>query len=227
MIARTPVSIALAAAASLVSACTTPPTNYTPWNEPGFGALETFTDPPFPDHSTGYAAVLATPVTGSSDVPAFHNWAHSRGYVLAPIGKVYQALQDPNASRLSTGIDQWTATMNVEDYPISFEIHYVSLQLGGSYHVRWDLLYRGGITQTDPATGAPTEVILEYKRISGDTHLRLESGSIVATPAPDDPNVTYVELVCWLDADTTDQSTVAGTVRDWNSQLTKVVNALP
>ena len=124
-------------------------------------------------------------------------------------------------------LPETSATMDVEAYPISFEIHYVNVQLGGSYRVRWDLLYRGGVTQTDPVTSAPTEVILEYRRISGDTHLRLESGSIVATPAPDDPNVTWVELVCWHDADTTDQSTVAGTVRDWYSQLTKVVLALP
>lgn len=228
MIARTPVPLVLAAAASLVSACTTPPTNYTPWNDPGFGALEAVNQAVFPPHTTGtpYTPELGAVVTGSSAVPAQHNWAHGRGYVTAPIAKVYLALQDPEASRLITGIDQWSVTLNVESYPISFQIHYVNLQLGGSYRVRWDLLYRGGVTQTD-ASHNPTEAILEYRRISGDTHLRLEAGSVVATPAPDDPTVTYVEFECWLDADTTDQTTVAGTVHDWFTTLTTVVGALP
>ncbi len=212
------VSLAVAAALAL-AACTSPPTDVSAWSTPGFAPLEAVTDAQWPPAGTvALGDVTRGAATG-------YNWAHGRGYVAAPLAKVYQALHDPEASRIRTSIDTWTPTVeNGTGYPIHFEIHYTDNQLGGSYRVRWDLEYRGGVTSGTET--APAQVVLEYRRISGDTHISLQSGSIVATTTGD-PNVTAVEFVCWLNATTTTPETVAGTVSDWYQGVTTVVAALP
>jgi hypothetical protein len=212
---------AAAVLALALAGCGKLETNATPWTTPGFAPLEPADPAALPPDPV--AEALGNVVTGRSTTPAPHNWAHARGYVLAPIAKVFEALKDPEASRITTSIEQYSVNYdNGEDYPIHFDIHYAETAFGQK--VRWDLRYRGGVT-ANAQDGSPAEVVLEYRRISGAAALPLESGSIVATPV--DANTTAVELVCWLEATTTNQATVAGTVRDWFGQLTAVTAALP
>ncbi len=190
--------------------------------EVGFQPLEDATDAPLPDTSSGYPESLGPTIpSGNRDG---HFWAHGRGYVLAPLAKVYQALHDPAAAQLDTG-GSASLRPGTEPFPISYTWHYSNPILGGLGSVSYDVVYRGGVLE-GPAN-APTAVGLRYQKTSGIETIAVLTGSTVARAAAD-PNVTEVEIVAWLNAgkyqtEADDQQTV----RDQFDNLVKVVLALP
>jgi hypothetical protein len=168
----------------------------------------------------GLGTVLAVPGNG-------HYISHARGYLHAPLAKVYLALRDPASSYIHN--DSGTTRLDVppilggEPFPISYRIRYSNNTIIGD--VKYDLTYRGGPLEGTDA--APTVVGQRYQKTWGTTYIRVMSGSLVATPVADDPNITLVEMVAWLDADTQGQADCDGTLRDLFGDLAGVVAALP
>jgi hypothetical protein len=225
MVRTRQVTPVLVAAALALAGAGCGKTTDTPWSTPGFAPLEPADPAAWPTALPGdpHPPTLGAIPRGKG---SGYNWAKGRGYVHAPLAKVYQALHDPEASRIRTSVNSWPVTAtNVEDYPISYEITYSDSTLG--FKVSWIDRYRGGVSQYAQDGTTPVVVGLRYHRVHGDSHIPLQDGSIVAYAVDGDPNVTAVEIVCWLNASTTDENTVAGTVGDWFNGLSGVVAALP
>jgi hypothetical protein len=169
----------------------------------------------------GLGVVVAAPGAG-------HYSSHARGYLHAPLAKVYLALHDPNSSLIhndsgSPRLD-FAPMLNVEsEFPVSFRVRYSNNTIIGD--VKFDLTYRGGpLLGTD---AAPLKVGQRYQKTWGTPHIGTMSGSLVATPLAADPNITVVEMVAWLNADTQYQSDCDGTLRDLFGDLEGVLAALP
>lgn len=186
----------------------------------GFEPLERdFTDVPFPPGSPGAYPQVLNVVSGPSIA---HSWAHGRGYVNCSLPKVLLALHDPAASRIISPGNHWTASPpGVEPgYDVSFDVTYVVYE---TITVRWTLRTRGGVLTPGLVTDPGARVGLRYQKTCGDDHIALQSGSLVATQAPGDPNATQLELVGWLNATTQGPDDVGGTLRDWFANLTGVL----
>jgi hypothetical protein len=171
----------------------------------------------------GLGGVLAVPGDG-------HYSTHARGYLRAPLARVYLALRDPASSLVHNDVGSprldsvpGNPFVNEEPFPVSFRVRYSNSTVIGD--VKFDLTYRAGpLEGTDTA---PLQIGQRYQKTWGTNHIRVMSGSLVATPLAADPNVTVVELVAWLDADTQYQSDCDGTLRDLFGDLEGVLAALP
>ncbi len=183
------------------------------------------TDPVDPGPET--LNVLAAPGCGGSlnpDTYVVTDQAHARGYLKKPLLTVWNRMQpgwdgDPNWIRLCQNGETWIAPGSrcvdswhwipggeTADFPVSFVMRY---HVNEIISVDWELTWREG-----PLVGtvaAPQAVGARYQKTWGIENLRVETGSFVLKPAPDD-TCTSVELVGWLDADQSDQNSVAGTL---------------
>ena len=160
-----------------------------------------------------------------------HYTSHARGYLHAPLARVYLALHDPRASLIHNqdGATRLAAPtdLGVEDFPISFLVHYKSSGsfAGISATITFDVTYRGGPLEGTDA--APVRVGVRYQKTDGTDYIDVMEGSLVATAVEGAPEVTAVEMVAWLTATTQDQSNCDGTLVDLFGDLQGVLAALP
>jgi len=176
----------------------------------------TATDP----HPEGLGAVVAAPGSG-------HYASHARGYLHAPLAKIYLALQDPAASYIhnsggATRLDG-APVLDVEPFPISFRVRYGNSTIIGN--VPFEVTYRAG-----PLDGSEVDPLVigeRYQKTWGTSHIQVMAGSLVATPVDGAPDVTSVEMVAWLRADTQYQSDCDGTVRDLFGDLQAKLASMP
>jgi hypothetical protein len=195
----------------------------------GFQPLEPVVAAALPPAATnelypqGLGVVVATPGSG-------HYASHARGYLHAPLDKVYLALHDPRANYIhnnggSPRLDNAPGNpfLGEEPFPVSFRIRYSNSTSIGD--VKFDLTYRAGPLEGTDA--APLKVGLRYQKTWGSTYISTMSGSLVATPLAANPNITVVEMVAWLDATTQYQSDCDGTLRDLFGDLEGVLASLP
>jgi hypothetical protein len=175
----------------------------------------TGTDP----HPEGLGPVVAVPESG-------HYASHARGYLHAPLAKVYEALHDPAASYIhnSDGGTRLSGTwMDVEPFPVSFKLRYANSTPIGQ--VEFEVTYRAGPLEGTDA--APVVIGERYQKTWGTTHIQVMAGSLVATAVDGAPDVTSVEMVAWLRADTQYQSDCDGTVRDLFGDLAAKLASMP
>jgi len=174
-------------------------------------------------HPQGLGPVVAVAASG-------HYTSHARGYLHAPLSRVYQALHNPEASYVhnesgSTNLDNVAGNpfIGEEPFPVSFRVRYASTSIIGE--IKFDLTYRAGPLEGTEAT--PVVIGERYQKTWGTTHIDVMSGSLVATAVPGAPDVTAVEMVAWLKADTQDQVDCDGTLVDLFDDLVAVLGALP
>jgi hypothetical protein len=169
----------------------------------------------------GLGPIMAPPEAG-------HFVSHARGYLHAPLAKVYQALHDPASSYIhnsggGTRLDG-PPVLDVEpSFPVSFRVRYSNATIIGD--VKFDLTYRAG-----PLAGtetAPEVIGQRYQKTWGTNHIQVMSGSLAATAVAGAPDVTEVEMIAWLEADTQHQSDCDGTLSDLFGDLAATVAALP
>ena len=168
-----------------------------------------------PDPCPEKLNILSAPGCGGAlnpDTYVVTAHAHARGYLKAPLQAVWAKMQPawdglPNWVHLCDDgtikcVQSWHWLPGAEgaDFPVSFIMRY---HVSNIISVDWELTWREG-----PLTGtvaAPLSVGARYQKTWGIENIRVETGSYVLTPAPDD-TCTSVELVGWLDADTQGQS---------------------
>lgn len=183
-----------------------------PWTQ---WPAATPTDP----HPQGLGPIIQVPESG-------HYASHARGYLHAPLEKVYAALHDPQASYIHnvSGGTRLSATwMDVEPFPVSFRLRYVNSTVIGD--VEFDVTYRAG--PLDGTDAIPLVVGERYQKTWGTSHIQVMTGSLVATAVGGDPTVTSVEMIAWLRADTQGQSDCDGTVRDLFGDLVTKLGSMP
>jgi hypothetical protein len=182
--------------------------------EVGFQPLEPLVlTAPFPAGTTGdpHPQGLGTIAQPST----FQHWtSHARGYLHAPLAKVYEALQDPAASYIHNDAGGTTRagddTFGVEPFPVSFVVHYRNPTTIGD--VRFDVTYRAGPLEGTEA--APLVIGQRYQKTFGTGFIDVMEGSLRAFPVDGAPEVTAVEMIAWLQAKTQDQADCDGTLTD-------------
>jgi hypothetical protein len=171
-------------------------------------------------HPQGLGAVV--------QASTFQHWgSHARGYLHAPLGKVYLALQDPAASYIHNdgggtsraGDD----TFGVEPFPVSFVVHYRNPTAIGDVH--FDVTYRAGPLEGTEAD--PLVVGQRYQKTFGTGFIDVMAGSLRAYPVDGAPDVTAVELIAWLQAKTQGQADCDGTLRDLFGNLEAKLASMP
>jgi hypothetical protein len=101
------------------------------------------------------------------------NWVHAAGYVHASVKDVYAALVTPDVIADRHNVTSYTTTMNVEDYEVSFRIHY---KIDDIVTVEFDVTFREGrVTGT---ANAPTAVSVVYSKTFGSNLVKMMRGSI-------------------------------------------------
>jgi hypothetical protein len=225
-----PALLALAALAALLAAACGKGNRTDPFPlEVGFQPLEPTVDaatlpPPVAgdDHPQGLGPIVA--------VSTFAHWgSHGRGYLHAPLARVYQALGVPAASYIHNfqggtrrdGPD----VLGVEPFPVSFRVRYLDPNQPVVGDVLFEVTYRGG--PLEGTEQAPLRVGLRYQKTWGTSYISVMSGSLVATPVDGAPDVTAVEMVEWLQATTQGQADCDGTLADLFGDLEAVLASLP
>jgi hypothetical protein len=156
-----------------------------------------------------------------------HLASHARGYLHAPLAKVYEALHDPAASYIhndggGTRLSR-APELDVEPFPVSFRVTYSNPSIIGD--VTFTLTYRAGPLEGTDA--APIQIGERYQKTAGTTHIGVMSGSLVAVAVDGAPDVTSVEMIAWLSADTQGQSDCDGTVIDLFGDLATKLASMP
>lgn len=116
-------------------------------------------------------------------------WGVGRGYVRAPVARVYEALQDPDVTTDRRKVSSYTVTPNAEpDYPSSYRVHNVVNDL---ITVEFDINWRLG-----PYAGAPespTAYAGVYQKTQGTTYIEMMRGSVLVKHV--EQGVTEVQMV--------------------------------
>lgn len=176
----------------------------------------TGTDP----HPQGLGPIVAVPASGHFD-------SHARGYLNAPLAKVYAALHDPVASYIhnvsgGTRLDGAPA-FGIEPFPVSFRVRYANSTIIGE--VKFEVTYRAG--PLDGTEAAPIEIGERYQKTWGTDHIQVMAGSLVARAVDGAPDVTSVEMIAWLRADTQGQGDCDGTLTDLFGDLVTKLASMP
>jgi len=166
------------------------------------------------------------------EIPSFAHWtSHARGYLHAPLARVYQALHDPASSYLhnqngTTHLDR-PPDVGVEPFPVSFVVHYkTDTPLGPkTITTYFDVTYRAGPLEGTDAV--PIVIGQRYQKTWGVENITVMKGSLVATAVPGAPDVTAVEMIAWLQATTQDQTDCDGTLIDLFGDLATTIANLP
>jgi hypothetical protein len=166
-------------------------------------------------------------------VSSFEHWgAHARGYLHAPLAKVYLALQDPAASYIHNDIHSVSGTtrsgpdtLGAEPFPVSFVVHYLNPNQPVVGDVHFEVTYRAGPLEGTEA--APVVIGQRYQKTFGTSYISVMAGSLVATSVPGAPDVTSVEMVAWLQATTQGQADCSGTLVDLFGDLEAKLASMP
>lgn len=108
------------------------------------------------------------------------NWVHAAGWVHASVKDVYAALAVPDVIADRHNVTTYSSTMNVEDYEVSFRLHY---KIDNIVTVEFDVTFREGrVTGT---ADVPTAVSVVYAKTYGSNLVKMMRGSIEVTAVDD------------------------------------------
>ena len=120
---------------------------------------------------------------------ADYEWAQGRGYLHAPLARVFEALRDPDVTTDRRRVTSYTVTPNSEpEYPFSYRVHNVVRDL---VTLEFDMSWRLG--PTDGTESAPTAVSAVYQKTFGSSFIDVLRGDIVARQV--DANTTDIEML--------------------------------
>ncbi|MBK8169183.1 MAG: hypothetical protein IPK60_02425 [Sandaracinaceae bacterium] len=173
---------------------------------------EATADEPYPE--------LLTLIQANSDP---FDFVHARGYVHAPIARVWEAMKTPDVVADRRAVDEYSVTQDVEpEYVVSFRIRnvvhdFVTVEFENTW--RQDVL--------EGTEDEPTQVVCNYKKTWGTSFIDLMEGSITLNVVT--PDVTEFAIVQHLDATSADSDEIASASRDMYASVVAFVHdqALP
>ncbi len=123
-----------------------------------------------------------------------YEWAHARGWIRAPVGEVWRALQDPEVLVDRRRVDEWEVEEDDEhQVPVSFMMHHTVRDV---ITLRFSQLWRQAHVLGDFESP-------ETVWIRGDLHTpnillsKLRTGVVLETAAG---NITEIQMIRHLDA---------------------------
>lgn len=139
---------------------------------------------------SGAAEALVTITSDSPYVKIF-----GKGYVRVPLATLWAAAKSPapNIAKCSTDV-QTTTEHDDPAYEYSFLVHYT---VNNIVTVEWDDQWRFGTVEGTP--DAPTLAMIRHQKTQGSSFITLSEGTI-ELDATDDPNVSTLSFVEYLDA---------------------------
>jgi hypothetical protein len=146
---------------------------------------------PVPQGRPPYTETLTLETSTTGDLKVY-----GRGYILAEPGTAWAMVKDPMAMvAVCTTTTQTITPNNEPQYEFSFLVDYVVDEI---LTVQWDDQWRyGTITGTE---AEPTLAMMKHQKTDGSSFITLSEGTIELTPAVDDPSVTEVSMVEYLDS---------------------------
>jgi hypothetical protein len=177
---------------------------------PGLTPLEDDTAPePAPNGSDTTPEAYASIKGDRTD----YEFAMLKGYIHAPIAKVYEGLKDPPTVVNRRNVSSYSVTWNVETgYDVSFRVHNV---VNSIVTVEFDNTWREGVvggTKNDPAVVAGRS-----SKTSGTAYITSMDVSVVLTKVSD--SVTKVELVEHINSATSSADTIEQYLGDFFDSL--------
>lgn len=136
------------------------------------------------------------------------DFVHGRGYIHAPIAKVWAAMQTPEVVVDRRKVASFTVTTDVEmGFDVSFRIHnvvhdFVTIEFENT----WRQIAAEGTVEE------PTRVICNYRKTWGSSFIDLMEGAVTLTVVT--PDVTEFAIVEHLDATAADSDEIASASRD-------------
>lgn len=142
-------------------------------------------------------------------------WAHSRGYVQAPLADVWAALTDPDVVVDRREVDVWEVTDGpLPTFDRSWVVHHVVQDvITVDYDLTWAWELQEG---TDDA---PERIVARWDKTDGTTFIDILSGTLVLEPAADDPDVTGISAVDHLKAALRDDRTIVQYLEDLHASI--------
>lgn len=120
---------------------------------------------------------------------ADYEWAQGRGYVHAPVARVYEALRDPEVTTDRRRVSSYSVTLDSEpEYPFSYRVHNVVRDI---VTIEFDMSWRLG--PSDASESAPSAVSAVYQKTFGSSFIDVLRGDIVARRVDD--GTTDIEMV--------------------------------
>jgi hypothetical protein len=186
--------------------------------------------------ATGLTTTAVNIVSGPYDG---YYTCQGRGYALAPILKVYEALSDPNATIVHNqdgqphlDIPTWYGIDPLSVSSVSFRVFYLTDTHNSVVPtVKFDIISRMGWLQGSYAD--PIELGFRSHKTCGTTHIQLMDGSLTARPVPptDLPagvaDATAIEMIFHLKADTQTQDDCNGTLQNhWDDMVTVLTSLM-
>lgn len=145
-----------------------------------------------------------------------YNSIHARGYVLAPPATVWAISKNPDVMDQGCAVTRHSATVGDEpQYEYSFDMHY---EVDEVITVSWDEQWRFGTLDGTPEM--PSRAIVRYQKVSGTDFIKILEGEIQYWSLPDDPNVTMVEYIEHVNAQS---SSPADTHKSMNQRFAATV----
>ena len=178
--------------------------------------LEPLADNPVTLPAT-FSEGLVTKTTDSPYVKIF-----GKGYVLVSPGTLWAAAKSPAPNMAICSTDVQVPDINNDPtYEYSFLVHYT---VNNILTVQWDDQWRFGTIEGTP--DAPTLAMIKHQKTQGSSLINLSEGTI-ELDATDDPNVSQLSFVEFLDATSAGVSDVLKGVQHNYDSLVAVAHGNP
>lgn len=149
------------------------------------------------------------------------DFIHARGYVHAPVARVWEAMRTPEVVIDRRKVASFTITSDVEmGYDVSFRVHNV---VHDFITVEFENTWRE--SSMEGTVDAPTQVLCNYKKTWGTSFIDLMEGAITLTEVT--PDVTEFAIVQHLDATSADSEEIATASRDMYASVVAFVHDQP
>lgn len=162
-----------------------------------------------------------TIITGER--PTGLNFGHARGFIHAPIDKVWAALRetDVNADRRAT--DEWTRMEIVNTDPDISHTYIIETVVHDFITARYQVTWRHGVVEGD--LDSPETVAVRWQKTFGLALIEVLEGSITLQKLDDE--LTEVSIIERLDAPATDEETISQFLRDLFDESVLFSKGLP
>ncbi len=150
-------------------------------------------------------------------------FGHARGYIRAPITRVWEALRetDVNADRRAT--DEWSR-LEVDVLPEGLTHSYIIETVVHAFiTARYQVTWRHGLVEGE--LEEPEKVAVRWQKTFGLALIEILEGSIVLTALDDE--LTEIEIVERLDAPSTDEDTIRLFLKDLFDETVLYTKGLP
>lgn len=150
-------------------------------------------------------------------------YGHARGFIKAPIDRVWEALRhtDVNADRRAT--DEWMRLEVQNQDPVLTHTYVIETVVRAFITARYQVTWRHGVVEGD--VEEPETVAVRWQKTFGLALIEVLEGSILLTELDDE--LTEIEIVERLDAPQTDEETVRQFLQDLFDETVLYAKGLP